>query len=200
MQNTEKTKDATYANELLKKQTVWWKRLLDVQAPYRWHLKWLQLGYILDIGCGVGRNLIHLKGNGVGVDHNLQAIKIAKNLGLNAFTNEEFIGSGFDIVNKYDSLLLAHVAEHMTKNEAIDLLKKYVGFLKPKGRLVIITPQERGYKSDLTHIEFIDFQKSRDISKGLGFNFIKEYSFPFPSYVGRFFTYNEFISISQKPE
>ena len=45
-----------------------WKRILDVQAPYRWNLRRL-LGTrrTLDVGCGIGRNLVNLPVGSVGV-------------------------------------------------------------------------------------------------------------------------------------
>ena len=55
---------------------VWWKKLLDVQAPYRWNLQRLKLGLTLEIGCGIGRNLMHLKGQGIGIDHNFQSVEM----------------------------------------------------------------------------------------------------------------------------
>lgn len=192
------TKNAKYANLLTKKQTAKWKTLLDVQAPYRWHLRSLKPGYILDIGCGIGRNLKHLKGHGVGIDHNLQAIEYVRELGMIAFSPEEFDGSGHDIPEHFDTLLLAHVVEHMKIDTAVELIKKYIRYLKPTGRLIMITPQEAGYTSDSTHVEFIDFAKLQYINKQLNLTMFKEYSFPFPRHVGHLFTYNEFISISIK--
>lgn len=192
------TKDTDYTDILLKKQTVWWKKLLDVQAPYRWNLRYLKTGLTLEIGCGIGRNLIHLEGQGVGIDHNLPSVEFARKQGLTAFTPEEFQTSEFNILQHFDSLLLAHVAEHMTQLEVVDLLERYIPFLKPGGRLIMIAPQEAGYRSDSTHIEFMDFAKLTKINTQLGFTILREYSFPFPRFVGRFFTYNEFISISQK--
>jgi hypothetical protein len=41
-----------------------------------------------DVGCGLGRNLGHLDGNGVGVDHNAESVAIAQSRGLRAFRNE----------------------------------------------------------------------------------------------------------------
>ena len=54
-----------------------WKRWLDVQAPYRWNLRRLALGFTLDLGCGTGRNLAHLGGHGVGVDPNARIMAVA---------------------------------------------------------------------------------------------------------------------------
>ena len=51
------TRGADYAERLETLETARWKRVLDVQAPYRWNLRRLGLGFTLDIGCGIGRNL-----------------------------------------------------------------------------------------------------------------------------------------------
>jgi len=174
------TKNSDYTNILLKKQTAWWKRLLDVQAPYRWNLQRLEPGLTLEIGCGIGRNLRHLNGQGIGI--------------------EEFEDSNLNIPLHFDTLLLAHVAEHMLQKEVVELLNKYVPFLKQGGRLIMITPQEAGYKSDSTHVEFMDFSKLRNINKQLNLNTLREYSFPFPRFAGHVFTYNEFIAVSFKDE
>src|SRR5204863_244052 len=74
-------------------ENVWWKRLLDVQRPYRAHLRRLRLGLVLEVGCGIGRNLDHLRGTSIGVDRNRRAVEIARGRGLKAFTPEELRAS-----------------------------------------------------------------------------------------------------------
>jgi hypothetical protein len=44
-------------------------------------------------------------------------------------------------------------------------------------------------------VEFMEFGKLRRILESSGFSPIREYSFPFPRVAGRFFLYNEFVSI-----
>jgi len=193
-----KTQDKEYAGRLYKNQYVWWKRFLDVQAPYRCHLRRMHPGFVLDIGCGIGRNLIHLDGNGVGIDHNTAAVEIARNKGLQVFTPEDFHKSEYNIPLRFDSILLAHVAEHMTEQEVVNLLKTYFPLLKNNGNLIIITPQEKGYDSDATHVQFVDFDVQHRIIKALNLEFVRQYSFPFPRFFGSFFKYNEFIGISRK--
>lgn len=193
-----KTEDSEYARRLAKIQTAGWKRILDVQAPYRWNIRRLQPGYTLDIGCGIGRNLLHLKGNGVGIDHNTEAVELARRQGLLAFTPAEFLQSKYCIQNGFDSILLAHVAEHMTKSEVVNLIRQYLPLLKTLGKLILITPQEAGYESDPTHVEFMDFRTLRAISGELGLPVEKEFSFPFPRFMGGAFTYNEFVLVSRK--
>ena len=62
----------------------------------------------------------------------------------------------------------------------------------------ILNSQEAGFKKDATHREFMDFGKIRKIAEALGFRPVKEYSFPLPRFLGRFFYFNEFISVSEK--
>jgi len=195
---TEGTQNSDYTNRLIRKQTIWWKKILNVQAPYRWNLRRLKPGRTLEIGCGIGRNLMHLNGQGVGIDHNVPSIQVAKGLGLTAFTPEEFEQTQFNSLGIFDTILLAHVAEHMTLLEAVALVEKYLPLLRTGGRLIIIAPQEAGYKSDSTHVEFMDYPKLREVHAQLRLTFQAEYSFPFPRFAGHIFTYNEFISISEK--
>jgi 2-polyprenyl-3-methyl-5-hydroxy-6-metoxy-1,4-benzoquinol methylase len=192
------TKDSEYTAFLTKRQGAWWKHIFDVQAPYRWNLQRLRLGLTLDIGCGIGRNLKNLKGYGVGIDHNLQSIEIARQHAFIAFTPEEFYASKFNTRQRFDSILLAHVAEHMKQLEVVELLAKYLPLLKDNGRVIVITPQEAGFRSDASHVEFMDFAKLRFIGEQLDLSVVQEYSFPFPRFVGSFFLYNEFVSVWRK--
>jgi SAM-dependent methyltransferase len=188
-----------YADRLRHLESVWWKRLLDVQRPYRNHLRSLKLGFVLDIGCGLGRNLGHLGGHGVGVDHNQEAIALARSRGLPAFTVAEFAASEYAKPDRFDALLCSHVVEHMRRDEAKALLAGYLPYLRAGGAVVLITPQEAGYKSDATHVEFCDLATLGALTQGLGLVAERAYSFPFPRVVGKVFKYNEFVSITRKP-
>src|ERR1700730_6085107 len=125
-----RTEDCEYSARLLTQEAVWWKSMLDVQAPYRWNLKRLQPGFTLDIGCGLGRNLLHLNGNGVGIDHNQHAVEIARSRGLQAFTIEAFQTSSFNQSASFDSILMSHVAEHLMEGEVVKLLTAHIPLLK----------------------------------------------------------------------
>ena len=94
-----------------------WKQLLNVQAPYRWNVQRLGLGRTLDIGCGIGSNLHHLGGTAVGVDHNPDSAAHARACGLRAYTVEEFFAPGTAEPGSFDSLLVAHVLEHMREED-----------------------------------------------------------------------------------
>ena len=191
----ESTKDHQYTERLVS-EGAGWKRLVPVQAPYRWNLRRLAPGFVLDLGCGIGRNLIHLDGNGVGIDHNPSSVEVARRRGLEAFTPEDFQVSRFNLAQTFDAMLASHVLEHMTESEALDLIKEYGPLIKQNGRLILITPQEAGYAGDATHVNFMDFPQLRSIAESAGFPVIsKEYSFPFPRMAGRLFKHNEFVGV-----
>lgn len=170
-----------------------WRRALGVQAPYRWNIRHLQPGWVLDVGCGVGRNLGHLDGAGVGVDHNQHAVAEARRRGLLAFTPDDFAASEWSRPATFDSLLVAHVLEHLDAATGQDLLTSYLPFVKPGGRVIVIVPQEAGYASDASHVRFLQAADVERVLAALGLATERSYSFPFPRRFGRLFRYNETV-------
>jgi len=194
------TRGEDYAARLIRLQTASWKRWLDVQAPFRWNLRRLEPGFTLDIGCGIGRNLLHLVGHSVGVDTNEHCVRAARSRGLTAFTPSELRRSAeYNRPGRFDAILLAHVAEHMTEDQVVALLQEYETLLRSGGRLILLSPQEAGFRSDPTHVQLMDFARLARISDRLGFQPERAFSFPFPRWVGKWFTYNEFVVVSRKP-
>jgi 2-polyprenyl-3-methyl-5-hydroxy-6-metoxy-1,4-benzoquinol methylase len=200
---TDATKPSTegvdYTDRLRKVTGARWKRLLNTQAPYRWNVRRLGLGHTLDVGCGLGRNLAHLGGDGVGVDHNPTSIAVARAQGLTAFTTDEFLASEYARPETFDSVLAAHLVEHLTEAQAREVVGMYLPYVKSGGRVVFITPQERGYASDATHVRFMDFAEVGRLAGDLGLTVQRRYSFPFPRAFGKLFKYNEFVVVARKP-
>lgn len=194
------TAGAEYAERLRRLEGVWWKRLLNVQAPYRWNLRRLELGRTLDVGCGIGRNLINLGSDSVGVDHNAESVATARERGLAAYTVEEFQASEYAKPGAFDAMLLAHVVEHMPAPEAKQVVGSYLDYLRPGGRVLFITPQEKGYASDPTHVWFCGFDEVTGLARDLGLEPVRHYSFPLPRWAGKAFLYNEFNVLTRKPE
>lgn len=192
------TTGADYANRLVRLEGKGWKRMLDVQRPYRWNLRRQKLGRTLDVGCGIGRNLAGLPADSLGVDHNAQSVEVARRRGYQAVTSEEFSAEPPQPAS-FDSMLLAHVVEHMTADEARELLRSYLPYLKPDGRVMLICPQRRGYRTDATHVQFFDLPALRALATSVGLVVTREYSFPLPEFAGSVFAYNEYCLVAARP-
>ena len=192
------TKGVDYADRLQRLSDEKWKKVLDVQRPYRWNLSRLKLGKTLDVGCGIGRNLGNLSKDSVGVDHNKHSVKVAKDEGYNAVTVEEFKKDkkkyGKD---SFDSMLLAHVLEHLSTDEGVEIIKSYLPYVKDK--VVVICPQQKGFKTDDTHVNFLTHEDIYAIMVRAGLKVEKTYSFPFARPVGHVFKYNETVVVARKP-
>ena len=193
------TADERYAERLNELQNRRWKKVLNVQLPWKLHMKRLGLGRVLDVGCGNGRNLKYVDAGSVGVDHNAALVASARRSGVIAHTVDEFFADP-DLAKpeSFDSILLAHVVEHLELEESREIIGSYLPFLKHGGRVVWITPQERGYASDYTHVVFADFDVLADLARDLGLTVRKTYSFPFPRFLGKLFIYNEFVMLLEK--
>lgn len=185
-----------YADRLESRAASRWRKYLGVQLPYRWNLRRLGLGFVLDVGCGVGRNLAHLDGHGVGVDPNQDCVEAARARGFRAYTPGDFERAASAEGWTFDALLVVHVLEHVGFDDSVPLLRGYLRYLKPGGRIVLITPQEAGYRSDATHVEFMDAAKLRRLCERLDLRVERDYSFPLPRPAGSLFTYNEFVLVA----
>jgi SAM-dependent methyltransferase len=195
---TRDTAGDAYTRRLAQFQGARWKRVLDVQAPYRWKLRRL-VGEraVLDVGCGIGRNLANLGPGSVGVDHNAHSVAYCRERGMTAFTAEEFRASRFAAPRSFDGLLAAHLVEHMDRDAALEVLGSYLPCLRPGSVVVLITPQERGHASDHTHVRFCGFDESAELCTTLGLTVRGQSSFPLPRSAGRAFTYNEFVTLAR---
>lgn len=192
------TGGAEYARRLEALEGARWKRWLDVQAPYRWNLRRLRLGRTLEVGCGIGRNLAHLPAGSVGLDPNPHAVEVARRRGCTAYAPDAFRVSA-DAARPFDALLVAHVLEHLAPAEAEALVAEHLRFVRPGGRVVLITPQEAGFRSDPTHVAFVDAAALRRLAESAGCRVERSFSFPLPRAAGRLFPYNEFVVVARRP-
>ncbi|MGI9584480.1 MAG: class I SAM-dependent methyltransferase [Acidimicrobiia bacterium] len=185
-----------YTERLKRVSGARWKQVLNVQAPYRWNLRRLNPGYVLDIGCGIGRNLIHLDRNGVGVDTSAASVAAARAQGCVAYTSTDFPAAPEAEPGVFDSLLFAHVLEHMDRDQAASLVGEYLAYLKPGGCVIVIVPQEAGFATDTTHVNFLDTDDLHRMMSEVSLTVARSYSFPFPRPTGRVFAYNETVVVA----
>ncbi len=154
---------------------------------------------MLDVGCGVGRTLAFLDGSGVGIDHNPEMVRTCTQRGLTAFTPDKFATSPYWQDGRFDSLLALHVLEHLEPGQADQLLTTYLPLIRPGGRVILVTPQERGYASDPSHTEFVDGDALVDLTRRHGLHVSGWKSFPFPRWAGNSYIYNEFNVVAALP-
>lgn len=99
---------------------------------------------VLDIGCGVCESLYHLSGRGCeahGVEADANVSKVAEKYGfrvrIGVFDPSAYEWESFDCVT------LNQVIEHL--NDPLATLKGIRDILKPGGRLIVSTPNTRGW-------------------------------------------------------
>jgi len=136
--------------------------------------------------------LAFVDGNGVGVDHNVSSVQECRDRGFEAYTPEGFAQADCGL---FDTILLSHVLEHLDEPAGEGLIAAYLPHLRPGGRVVLITPQEVGQRSDPTHVRLVDAAASRAMLEGLGARVVSSRSFPLPRWGGRLFVHNETVVV-----
>jgi 2-polyprenyl-3-methyl-5-hydroxy-6-metoxy-1,4-benzoquinol methylase len=189
--------DANYADRLQRLSGRWWKRL--VPNPYQWNVRRLAIGRVLDVGCGIGRCLDFVRPRGVGVDPNAAAIAICRENGHEAYVPEDFaaVVQSAKPVREFDTLLCSHVLEHLDEPTGVELIRQYLPHIVSGGRVMLITPQERGQGSDETHVRLMDVAALTSLAKQCGLEIERISSFPLPRLFGRWFIYNETVMIAR---
>lgn len=194
------TASTAYAERLTQLSGARWKRVLDVQAPYRWNLRrLLGTNRTLDVGCGIGRNLVNLPSGSVGVDHNEHSVEVCREHGLTAMTSAEFLAEPPDVRGRFPGMLAAHLIEHLPEDGVLDVMGPYLPYLEPGATVVLICPQERGFASDATHTVFTDQPRLARLCGEMNLKVEKQFSFPLPRFTGKVFTYNEFVTVASVP-
>lgn len=192
------TSEVQYTERLVRLSGSRVKKILNVQLPYRWNIRRLVKGFVLDVGCGIGRNLEHLRGNGVGVDGNSRSIEVARSRGLTAFTIDEFLQSEFATRDRFEAFLLAHILEHLSVEDSESVIMSYLPFIKSGAPVIVVCPQERGFRSDPTHITNLSSDAIKEILRNCGLTVEGARSFPLPRMFGTLFKHNETIVLAKK--
>lgn len=105
-------------------------------------VRWLEareMGRLLDVGCGNGSFLISMKQLGwkvEGVELDGKAVSIARERGLEVFHGS--LGEAKFSNNHFDAITMNHVIEHVP--DPVELLKECRRVLKPRGKLMVATP------------------------------------------------------------
>ncbi|MGU3436485.1 class I SAM-dependent methyltransferase [Actinomycetes bacterium M1A6_2h] len=191
------TTSDSYTARLQELQGARWKRVLRVQAPYQWNIRrHLRGRRVLDVGCGIGRNLRNLPPGSVGVDHNEASVEFCRSQGMEAYTADEFHALE---KKTYDGMLMAHLLEHLPPGVEHKVIDEYLPYLEPQATVMIVCPQEVGFESDPTHTSWLDAADLLRICDDTGIENATAASFPFPRPVGKLFVYNETVVVGTAP-
>ena len=185
--------DAEYTRRLQRLGSRPWKRL--VPNPYRWNVRRLATGRVLDVGCGIGRCLDFVRPRGTGVDPNETSIAVCRQNGHEAYAPDEFAAGNTG--RRFDTLLCSHVLEHLDEPTGVALLHSYLPYMAAGGRVLLITPQQRGQRSDATHVRLMDAEALSRLADQCGLVIERVSSFPLPRTFGRWFVYNETITVAR---
>lgn len=134
---------------------------------------------LLDIGCSVGNLLVQNPKHSVGIDIDNDQLKICKKRGLNCMNHNierglPFPGKHFDAVN------CRHIIEHV--ENPMFLLREIHRVLKPKGKLVMLTPDIKVVKEHFwdehTHKRPFTIESLERSAYDAGFRNYSVYPFP----------------------
>ena len=93
----------------------------------------------LDCGCGSSPNINYLYGDRVGIDINEKAIEFMKD-----YSNAQFQTGNARAIpfpeKSFDMVVCIEMLEHLSKGDAIKAMSELVRVLKPKGHIILATP------------------------------------------------------------
>jgi len=145
--------------------------------------------HVLDVGFGLGLNIVSLKKLGAevyGIDLDSDAINFAKKLGI--LNVKRCAITELNDCTKYDLIILHDLIEHPLK--PLETLKKARSLVKPNGLISIWTPNASFaleesepilFRVDLEHMQYLTFRTCLYISKILGLEIVHLETVGFPS-------------------
>lgn len=147
---------------------------------------------VLDIGSGRGIFLDLLKENGIksyGIDLNDDLIEYCTRKGLDVKKDEAYVHLANLEDNSLDGIFMAHVIEHLPKQEMVNLIKLFFEKLKANSYIVIALPNiltvsvsSNTFYLDPTHINHLHPEVLKFLLRENGFGDIQERFYqPFPA-------------------
>jgi 2-polyprenyl-3-methyl-5-hydroxy-6-metoxy-1,4-benzoquinol methylase len=151
------------------------------------HLNELPVGRLLDIGCGSGAFLHRMKAKSwtvEGLDFDEDAVRAARE----AYGVDARVGRLEDMAyasESFDAITMHHVIEHVF--DPVSLMREIRRILKPRGRLVAVTPNINSWGHDRfgaswrgleppRHVRLFNSRALANAASAAGFPEIKAYS------------------------
>lgn len=109
-----------------------------------------ELRRVLDVGCGPGAFLAHVRGEGIegrGIDADADAVRVATAAGCSVHRGEAtaILEAMAREGLRFDAVVLAHVVEHLDPEHALALFERIHAVLAPAGLLLVATPDVRNH-------------------------------------------------------
>lgn len=154
----------------------------------------------LEIGCGWGWGFTVNK-NFFGVEYNQDCVERLQNDGYKVLQADitkklPFSNSYFDYVFSHD------VLEHVDVKDHEMIFKDVYRILKADGFFLNIVPNLKGYKWGLAtgtgHVNFVSQEMIIETARRAGFELIKEYPYPLPGLLGKYFKHNKHVVLVRK--
>ncbi|MCC5088265.1 methionine biosynthesis protein MetW [Xanthomonas campestris] len=155
-------------------------------------------GPTLDFGCGVGELLGRLPEGSMGLEYNGATVAYCRSRGLavdhyDGFADDWQLRVVPDSV-RFESMVVSHVLEHL--EAPAEIFGKLARAARRLGvqRLLVIVPGKAGFRSDPTHLTFIDngFLSRPDLLTGTGFRLEMSRYFPLDQrWLGDWLTHHE---------
>jgi SAM-dependent methyltransferase len=120
-------------------------------------LRQFQEGEILDLGFGTGEFLKFLKlkkRECFGIDSNPYLTKLLQDQGFNVSLDD--ITTLSTVKMQISNAITDNVLEHLDEEQILQVFSVLKTKMKKGGVLLVLVPQEKGYKRDPTHKTFVD--------------------------------------------
>ncbi|CAD2260994.1 class I SAM-dependent methyltransferase [Xanthomonas arboricola] len=155
-------------------------------------------GPTLDFGCGVGELLGRLPEGSRGLEYNGATVAYCRRRGLvvdhyDGFADNWQLSVIPDSI-RFESMVVSHVLEHLEAPAAIFSNLARAARRLGVQRLLVIVPGKAGFRSDPTHLTFIDsqFLSGSELVAAAGFKLQTLRYFPFDKrWLGDWFTHHE---------
>jgi SAM-dependent methyltransferase len=162
---------------------------------FYYHLFFKQGDKILDIGCSTGNFVAQDSKNIIGIDIDKDAIKIARERGLNVSEHDLTKKIPFKS-NMVENINCKHVLEHL--EDPLFLMKEIFRILKKNGKLILLTDKlTKHFWDDYTHKRPFTEKSLEQLAYDAGFRKYEVYPFPSRGIFGMGFLYNRGV-ISRK--
>lgn len=106
---------------------------------------------VIDFGCGEGEMLALGNENVIGIEINQTALGRLREKGLNVI--ESSIESIPMANGSFDVVLCNNIIEHLTVDQAYNMLKEAQRLLRPHGEIIIITPTPKTVWNTFGHVK-----------------------------------------------